>query len=274
MFAKKTHSYLMKQFDLKQIHDALLGLLNAVDDFCRQHGIRYSLAYGTLLGAVRHKGFIPWDDDVDLLMPRPDFERFVATFGKDGGPYQCLYNTSTEDAHFVNFFAKVHDTRTISNEKRMKNYRFGLNIDIFPVDGKPDTIEEQTRHERKLAHYVHRIYLDQRPFFPFSFHDPLIPKIEAHCFSLEHWFRKTVDMMKSYDYETSKFCGSVTTRYNGLIEIFEKEFFEDYVELEFEGRKYMAFKDWDRFLKQQYGDYMQLPPENKRRTHELQVYLK
>ena len=264
----------MKRLDIKEIHEALLELLISVDQFCRNQQIRYSLAYGTLLGAVRHKGFIPWDDDVDILMPRPDFERFVTSFGKDGGRYQCLYNTSGDDAHFVNFFAKVHDTATISHEKRMKNYRFGLNIDIFPVDGKPDTESEQYRHEKALGHLVHRIYLRQRPFFPYSFHDPLLPKIEAHCFSLEHWFNKTVSLMKSYDYSSSRYCGSVSVRYNGLVEIFEKEFFENYVELEFEGHKFMAFKDWDRFLKKQYGNYMELPPEDKRRTHELEVFVK
>ena len=107
----------MVQLSKPQIHSVLLEILKVVDKFCKEKGLRYSIAYGTLLGAVRHKGFIPWDDDIDILMPRPDFERFVSEFGKEpGARYRCLYNTENENERFMHFFAKVHDSWTVSHQ--------------------------------------------------------------------------------------------------------------------------------------------------------------
>lgn len=93
----------------REIQLYLLDILKAVDAFCAKEGIRYSMAYGTLLGAVRHKGFIPWDDDIDLLMPRPDYERFVATFGKDpDSRYRCLcHKEGVKGDRFVHFSPRL-----------------------------------------------------------------------------------------------------------------------------------------------------------------------
>ena len=97
----------MVQLSKPQIHSVLLEILKVVDKFCKEKGLRYSIAYGTLLGAVRHKGFIPWDDDIDILMPRPDFERFVSEFGKEpGARYRCLYNTENSRFFQVNVLLK------------------------------------------------------------------------------------------------------------------------------------------------------------------------
>ena len=122
-----------------EIHTYLLDILKAIDAFCTQNGIRYSMAYGTLIGAARHKGFIPWDDDIDLLMPRPDFERFISTFGKEeDARYRCIYRVNTPQEYYKHIFAKVHDSWT---ELKQDKYRFGLYVDIFPVDGKPDDVQ-------------------------------------------------------------------------------------------------------------------------------------
>ena len=104
----------MQKLSHREIQLYLLDILKAVDAFCAKEGIRYSMAYGTLLGAVRHKGFIPWDDDIDLLMPRPDYERFVATFGKDpDSRYRCLcHKEGVKGDRFVHFFAKLHKATT------------------------------------------------------------------------------------------------------------------------------------------------------------------
>ena len=148
----------MVQLSKPQIHSVLLEILKVVDKFCKEKGLRYSIAYGTLLGAVRHKGFIPWDDDIDILMPRPDFERFVSEFGKEpGARYRCLYNTENENERFMHFFAKVHDSWTVSHQGEFVKYRFGLNIDVFPVDGKPEDVNVQKKMERMLSTCSHRL---------------------------------------------------------------------------------------------------------------------
>lgn len=257
----------MKKLSHSEIQEALACILKDVDAFCRENGIRYSLAYGTLIGAVRHRGFIPWDDDIDLLMPRPDFERFVAAY--KGRKYKCLYGVRNDEADFVNFFAKVHDPSTVSREGG-KYYRFGLNIDIFPVDGKPSAEQDRLNWEKYLCKQTHRMRLRYKPLFS----SPLLAVAEAHLHTLDWWFRHCENLLKTYPFESSEYCGAVSVVYNGCVEVFPRSLFEHYTELEFEGGKYMAFEDWDRFLTQQFGDYMQLPPEDKRKTHNLEVYVK
>jgi lipopolysaccharide cholinephosphotransferase len=261
----------MKRLSHEEIHPRLTDILIAVDEFCENEGIRYSMAYGTLLGAVRHKGFIPWDDDIDILMPRPDFERFVSSFKHPS--YECLYNKRGEDSHFVHFFAKVHDTRTISYEKNASASRFGLNIDVFPVDGKPELPQkQQLKRERLLSHYGHRLSICAGRFDLFNFHQTLPAKLSAHIRGSEYWFEKMDAEMRRYSFEGSRLAGSVSVRYNGLVEIFPRNLYENYITLPFEGRNFKAFASWEEFLRQQYGDYMKLPPEHKRRTHNLEVY--
>lgn len=263
----------MYQIDHRQIQPGLLEILKDVDAFCRTSGLRYSLAYGTLLGAVRHKGFIPWDDDIDLLMPRPDFERFLDTYNTSGTRYRCICNVRGDQVNFVNFFAKVHDPLTRCIEPRMRKAdRIGLNIDIFPVDGKPDDPAELERHERRLGHCTHQILLRQRPFFPVNFHNPLPAMVEAHLHSLDSLMERCEGLMKEYPFEGSRLCGSAPIGSKGLMEVYERGLFEEYVDLEFEGCRFRAFRRWDEFLRQQFGDYMQLPPENRRKSHGFVVY--
>lgn len=265
----------MRRLNQDEIHACLLDILKVVDNFCRENGLRYSMAYGTLIGAVRHRGFIPWDDDIDILMPRPDFDRFVATFGKEpGSRYRCLYNTVNAEENFIHFFAKVHDTRTVSLQSKFVEYRFGLNIDVFPVDGKPDDVAVQHKMEKRLSSWSHRLNICGTKFNLLDFHQPLYSKIEAHLFGPEYWAKKCDALMRSYDFGKCRLAGSVSVTYNGLKEIFERKMFENYTELEFEGCRFKAFSDWDKFLVQQYGDYMQLPPENKRRHHGIVAYVK
>ncbi len=263
----------MKPLNLKEIHATLLGILTDVDAFCREHDLRYSLAYGTLLGAVRHEGFIPWDDDIDIMMPRADFERFVQLY-RDRGPFRCLYDTDTPEARFITCYAKVMDSRTVSIEKKRKNiYRFGLNLDIFPVDAAPADPAMHEEFAKTVSRLRRRVYLSQRPFFPFTFHDPLIPKIQAHRHPVSWWMDRCVTFLTRYNGTGSPFAGPVSGG-GGAIEIYDRQMFENYVDLAFEGHFFRAVADYDTFLRQQFGNYMQLPPESERRTHGLTAFRK
>lgn len=258
---------------LRDIQLCLLDILKDVDVFCKAEDIRYSIAYGTLLGAVRHKGFIPWDDDIDLLMPRPDFERFVSAYGRHNDDrYRCFYHRpGAVGDPFVHFFAKVADMETRAVNKGRMTEGLGVTLDIFPVDGKPDNPAEHARFERRLTHYSHRLNICETRLDLLNFHQPLFSKLEAHIMGPDHWCRRMHAMMSEYPYTDCRFAGAVSVMRNGTREIFEKIMFEEYVSLEFENCRFPAVSRWDLFLRQQFGDYMTPPPVGKRQDHCLSV---
>ena len=264
----------MKILNLRELQLALLDILIDVDKFCRQNDITYSLTYGTLLGAIRHKGFIPWDDDLDIMMPRKDFERFLELYPKSGARFTQIYNVDTPETKCILCYGKVQDNTSVCQElKRKYLYRFGINMDIFPVDNAPADPAKHYEFARTITRLRHRIYLCQRPFFPFTFHDPIIPKIQAHMHDVQWWLKKCEDYLTQYNNTDSPYCGPVSGGM-GTIEIYDRHVFDAYTEVEFEGRKFMSIADWDGFLRGQFGDYMQLPPENKRKSHAIVAYFK
>ena len=150
----------MRKIDLEEQKKIELEILDVVDKFCREHDIKYGLCYGSLIGAVRHKGFIPWDDDIDIAMLRPDYDKFMELFNKFNTRYQC--KSAELDKNFTRPFMRVSDTNTLLYDTKRK---FFISIDIFCWDNAPDddkALEEMFR--RKL--FWHRLY--SRRCFPIS----------------------------------------------------------------------------------------------------------
>ena len=267
-----------RELNLKEIQAACLELLKEFDRVCREHGLRYSLAAGTLLGAVRHKGFIPWDDDVDVYMSRPDYEKFRRlvleehvlpdhlTISKDRGKgtYYC--------------FTKLLDTRYIlkcHNHIEVKH----LFLDVFPVDGVPSDREEREEMYRKekrwvIASGICQWYTMDRWW---GFIAYVIGWWFYLLFNLFVPRALTVRKMNAYalahPYESAEKVAY--HNYGFSCETVSKEAYENPVELEFEGGNYMAMSEWDIYLRGKFGDYMQLPPERKRRSrHYMKIYKK
>ena len=142
--------------DIHELRSIQMGILDEVHRFCEAHGLRYFLSSGTLIGAVRHKGYIPWDDDIDIYMPREDYETFLNTYHDEKGIYRAINPAS--ESHYYYTFAKVVDQRTHMVERETEGYEIGVYMDIFPVDFVTEDLKERERifRQKKLLYKIRR----------------------------------------------------------------------------------------------------------------------
>lgn len=259
----------MRKLSFEETKKLELGILKTVTSFCEENGIRYFLAYGTLIGAARHKGFIPWDDDIDLQMPRPDYEKFMSLYNEknDASPYRALLPLKDGSRHT---FLKVVDTRTAKVEKGM-HYEDGkapgIDIDIFPIDGQPEDDREYEKYYKKKNRIFREIY---ELVGTYSWKRKLLylfPRIHAHILGKEKLFAKIEKINAPYPYEEAKMVGATNSLYNGIKNRTEKKNYESHVLLEFEGEMFRAPVGYHEILSSFYGDYMILPPPEKQVTH-------
>ena len=261
----------MKQLSMDEIKKVSVDVLSSIDQICRENNFAYSLGYGTLLGAVRHGGFIPWDDDIDIVMPRADYEKFILYCKEHATPFALACNKL--DSKYGYVYAKACDTNTVVIPDNMRWAKNGIQVDIFPIDSFGDDLK--TAHKR----------FKKRRF-------------QREMIVAWNWRRFERNRDRSFLYNTAKFlfylmsrfacnkrlASSINRYYSAFSdedgayrcvmcspyrkkEIMPASVYSEYTEMEFEGKRFYAITRYDEYLTRLYGDYMQLPPENKRVPH-------
>ncbi|MBD5420223.1 MAG: LicD family protein [Bacteroides sp.] len=238
-----------KELTIQEKHDILFDILKDIDGFCRANNIKYSLSDGTMLGAIRHGGFIPWDDDADICMLREDFDRFAATYKSN--KYHMLYKTCNEDELFYGGFIKVNDPSTyVENDNKTNLTKFGVTVDIFPFDPVPEDKKEQKKYMHSVRRIDNRLYHSQKRDFLSIF--------KSFRHSSGNWWRKLHDTIRlgNIKYKDSPLVGqSVCVRDDRVV--LTREMFERIVDIPFNGYSFYGFEDAKGYLEFMFGpDYM------------------
>ena len=271
----------MEKLTIEQIKAYSFQVLCELRQICEENGISYSLTGGTLIGAVRHKGFIPWDDDIDIMIPRPDYERLMQILKeKKALPIRVLSDELCGEAYTYAFAKACHpDTVLIEKDKLDSGLKLGVYVDIFPVDGMGMTYKK-AKIRTMLFQFLHglKISSDWTKFHPSKLRGWYYEPFRYACYVLSKLLgRRRIDrwlnrFLRKIPFETAQYAGRLIGDF-GSKEIMKKSVFEKTAKVTFEGQQFDAIEDYDTFLTSLYGDYMQLPPVEKQVTHhEFEAY--
>lgn len=258
-----------KEINIDELKSIQLDILQSVHDFCVKNNIKYSLAYGTLIGAIRHKGYIPWDDDVDIMMPRDDYERFVETF--DGAINNLVVMAPRKTKNYYAPYANVINTKTVLIESRLTSEKqLGIKIDVFPIDSVPENKSERERLYGKVRAYKRLIGFKNASYSDYNSMGGKIAGFLVRTFGFFISFGKMLDRMAincNMRYIDSEFVNNIVWCAKEEKACFFRKDMDDYIDVDFEGHKFKSIVGYDDFLRAHYGDYMQLPPEDQRNPH-------
>ena len=254
-----------------EIKESVFDILSYFDKVCRENGLPYSLAFGTMLGAVRHKGFIPWDDDVDVCLLREDYEKLLEILKNSPDERFKVIDSKTNNTYFYNF-AKIVDTRTSLIEKKYKKIDgYGVYVDIFPLDNCPNDEKAFNKLCKKIKFNIAMKTISVTKGLGEG--NSLKKKIAvlvlspiAKLFGHKYWNKKTDKWTKFYNEEqTEKVC--VFSEYPKFKELISRDEFISLKEIEFNGKNFLGFSNPEKYLENRYGDFMQLPKEEDRVSH-------
>ena len=270
----------MKTIPINEMKSIMLDNLVKIDYYCKSHNIKYYLDSGTLLGAIRHKGYIPWDDDMDICMLRNDYDRFVELVQKEPiAPNLDIIQTEQTLFGYI----KIQDKRTeLIEYPDTLRLPIGVYIDVFPKDGHPNS-QVLAKIHCGIAQCLCNLYwFNKYSVKVWKKNGGRLKKIIAHVAApfVEDciWPIHMADRVaRKYDVTKSKYCSSILA--GGIRGRVPTKCFASAIEVEFEGHRFPAMVGYDEYLRKLYenindGDYMQLPSEKQKIIHDIEVYWK
>ncbi len=267
----------MKNGKLSDLQIALLPMLDWFHNFCVKNHLRYYAIGGTMLGVARHQGFIPWDDDIDIGMPRNDYEKFMGLCGDK--QFDCYYveSINTEKTDFYYGYGKIYDTRTTLVENTRYKIKRGIYLDIFPLDGAGNSKEEAEKIYKPIKK---KIDLLGAKSFAIRKQRKLYKNIAIFMGRLiPEWIVNSKQLMididnecKKYDYDESAFMANFMGNW-GMREILPVRVMGTPRLYSFEGIEVFGVEKPDEYLSMVYGDWRKLPPVEKQVTHHDYLYL-
>ena len=260
----------LNQEQLKELHKVQVEILDEIVRICDKHNLQYFLMGGTLLGAVRHKGFIPWDDDLDISMFRKDYDKFIEIAQKELSDNYFLDHYTTNKKYWLGF-AKVRKKNTLFSEKSLENIDVnkGIYVDIFPMDNikKGHGIIEKLR-AITIKNITDTFFCKMKISDLKNCRHPLMVKVLSFfSYNMLHKIQDT--LCKRYNNLDTKYIVDFTgpSNYNEVLH--PVDYYLPLKELEFEGKMYKVPNDSDKYLTKVYGDYMKLPKKEDRVNHSV-----
>lgn len=261
--------------ELRKLQMCELLIADEIKRVCEKNNIRYFIVAGTLLGAVRHGGFIPWDDDMDFGMLREDYDRFVEVCQKELSPDYVLQTWDTDENYPFSFGKlRLNNTHIMESFSSPSNSHDGIFVDIFPFDNAPDNYNERKKQERRYYLYKRVLWI-KKGYGQNIKEESMIKHIKYNvskrlCSPVP--YRK---VKNQFDKIIRKYNGYKTNRvvfdapYSYEKNCIDIQWAKDLNVYEFEGHSYPGIRDYDAYLSHLYGDYMTLPPEDKRHSHDI-----
>ena len=259
----------MGELTLHDLQQQGLKIMKVIDRWCVDHGVNYSLCGGSLIGAIRHKGFIPWDDDIDIMMARPEYDRFVREFKADG--YVCI---APELGNSYIAYGRICDMADTLSEPYCPWSSIegtGLWVDVFPFDGEPNDFDVFSDLVKRINNKINRIYQIRGARLPLSKKlggvriAKLIGKkiLYGHC-DLDKELAELLVLVKAIPFGETEYCGNLSFPHYDTKERSRIGIFNSYTRLPFEDTELQVVAAYEEYLRDVFGDYMQLPPEEER----------
>lgn len=270
----------MREMTLQEIQKVSLDILKDVHNFCVEHDIKYTLFGGTLIGAIRHHGFIPWDDDVDIAMPRPEYDKFVRTYESKKG-YKLFARERQGKDVFISYarICEMKDTYADDSRWPWTKFQKGIWIDIFPLDGAPSDDKEANLFCKKNYYFWRCGCLLRNMYGTYNskknWKARLLWGIGKLTF-LNHYYGlwdKHVIFCKTFDFNNSAYYSHWAWAGFGMREYYKTSAFSNYILIPFVDSFFYVMQGYDGALKSKYGNYMELPPISERtRSHSVNKY--